>query len=72
MYIRPISIPSTSLSATARSTLFAVSLIVFVADLRTTNEVENARGAKLVYVATRGTVLVRKDIVIDLFGVGRC
>lgn len=64
-YIRPTSIPSTSLSATARSTLFTVSLTVSVAVFWAANEVEKARGAKLeTRGAERMAVLVRKDIVI--------
>jgi hypothetical protein len=65
-HLRVASIPSTSLSLTARSTVFAASLTVSVADFLWMKEVENARGAKRVVRATRlarGVVLVRNDIL---------
>jgi hypothetical protein len=63
--IRPISIPSTNLSLTFRSTFFAASLVASMGPFFITNEVEKALGAKLVR-ATRsiGVVLVRNDILI--------
>ena len=74
--VRVTSIPSTNLSLTARSTPFTVSFTASVALLRTTREVEKARGAKvvvvvmvaLVVVRRRRGVLVRKDIfLLDCF-----
>ena len=62
--IRPSSIPSTSLSDTARSTLLTVSFTASVGDLRATKEVEKARGAKLAVRAERTAVRVRKDMMM--------
>lgn len=66
--LRVASIPSTSLSLTALSTVFAASLTVSVALFRLTKEVEKARGANRDETAkrlARGDDLARKDIICD-------
>ena len=66
-YLRPISIPSTILSLTARSTVFAASFAVSVALLRLTNDVEKARGANRDVAAkrlARGVDRARNDILM--------
>jgi hypothetical protein len=64
-YVRPSSMPSTSLSETLRSTVLTVSLTASAAVLRFTIDVEKARGANAEVAREREfmAVRVRKDIV---------
>jgi hypothetical protein len=66
--IRLSSIPSTSLSETARSTVFTVSLTASVALFRVTKEVEKTLGVVALIncarLAVRRVVLLRKDILM--------
>lgn len=65
-YKRPISIPSTNLSLTARSTVLTVSLTASGTTFLATKEVEKALGAKarLALLADVMVFLVRNDILL--------
>lgn len=64
MYLRPISMPSTSLSETALSTPFNVSLTVSVAVFWAAKEVVKALGAKVAREAALKDVRAMKDIMV--------
>lgn len=70
--------PSTSLSATLRSTVFAASLTVSVADFRAAMLVENCRGActrvaREVRARRREMVSERNDMMMNyISGVAQC
>jgi len=63
---RPISIPSTNLSLTARSTVLAVSLTASGTTFLAAREVEKALGAKamLALLADVMVFLMRNDILL--------